>query len=109
MTSTCPRCGATTRPPGLWSDDWSCPHHGGVAPLHPAMVASDDALRQTAARSRVPVWLPYPLPPDWLITGLRWAGSDRTGPVATVLACSGPHPLPTQMWDGAGAVRAADL
>lgn len=80
-----------------------------MAPLYPAVVASDDVLRQTAGRSRVPIWVPYPLPSGWLITGLRWAGSERTGPVATVLGCSGPHPLPTSIWDGAGAVRAADL
>jgi len=109
LTPTCPRCGGATRPPGLWSDDWTCADHGGVAPLHPPVVASDDALRHTAGRSSVPVWVPYPLPPGWLVTGVRSAGGERTGPVATVVACSGPHPLPTAIWDGEQAFRTAEL
>ncbi len=90
---SCPRCGKDVRPPGLWSDAWSCPVHGGVAPLHPAVVGSDDALRQTGLRSQVPVWIPWPLPAGWVMSGLRVAGDEHTGPVATVLACSGPNPL----------------
>lgn len=66
-------------------------------------------LRQIAAQSSVPLWVPYPPPPGWLVTGVRWAGGDRTGPVATVVACSGPHPLPTSMWDGEQAIRTAEL
>lgn len=72
-------------------------------------MASDEALRQLAAQSSVPLWVPYPPPPGWLVTGVRWAGADRTGPVATVVACSGPHPLPTSMWDGEQAIRTAEL
>ena len=73
------------------------------------MVASDEVLRQIAAQSSVPLWVPYPPPPGWLVTGVRWAGGDRTGPVATVVACSGPHPLPTSMWDAEQAIRTAEL
>ncbi len=91
---TCPRCGNEVQPPGLWSDTWHCPEHGGVAPLHEAVLPSDEALHGLARESTVPVWVPWPLPPDWLVTGLRWAGDDHSGPVATVLACSGPNPLP---------------
>ena len=67
--------------------------HGAVAPLHPPMVGSDDALRQLGARSRVPVWVPWPLPLGWLVSGLQHAGDEHTGPIVTVLACSGPNPL----------------
>jgi hypothetical protein len=41
----------------------------------------------------VPVWLPWPLPSGWLVTGFTHAGDERTGAMATVLACSGPGPL----------------
>jgi hypothetical protein len=92
-TLTCPRCGREVRPPGLWSDTWTCPVHAAVAPLHPAMVGSDDALRQLGLRSQVPIWLPWPLPLGWLVSGIRYAGDEHTGPIATVLACSGPNPL----------------
>ena len=33
------------------------------------------------------------MPLGWLVTGLTYAGDDRTGPRATVLVCSGPAPL----------------
>ncbi len=96
---TCPRCGREVRPPGLWSDAWSCAVHGEVAPLHPAVVGSEEALRQLGQRSQVPVWLPWPLPLGWLVSGLQHAGDEHTGPVATVLACSGPNPLTVEVDD----------
>lgn len=64
-----------------------------MAPLHAAVTGSDEALRQLGLRSQVPLWLPWPLPGDWVISGARVAGDDHTGPVAAVLACSGPNPL----------------
>jgi hypothetical protein len=45
------------------------------------------------ARSRVPVWLPWPLPRGWVITGVTCAGDDRSGTVAAAVALSGPAPL----------------
>jgi hypothetical protein len=36
----------------------------------------------------------WPLPAGWLVSGVRMAGDDHSGTVATVLACSGPNPLP---------------
>jgi hypothetical protein len=90
---SCPRCGSSVRPPGLWSDSFICPDHGAVAPLRPAVVGSDQTLAQVAARSQVPLWLPWPLPAGWLVTGVRSAGGEHTGPVATVLAVSGPNPI----------------
>lgn len=45
------------------------------------------------ARSRVPVWAPRPLLPGWTLTGSAYAGDERTGGRATVLAFSGPAPL----------------
>lgn len=43
--------------------------------------------------AKVPVWLPWPLPLGWLVTGVGHAGDERTGARGTVLALSGPSPL----------------
>ena len=43
--------------------------------------------------AQVPVWLPFPMPVDWELAGVRHAGDDHTGAVATVVAFSGPNPL----------------
>jgi hypothetical protein len=52
------------------------------------------------------VWLPWPLPAGWLVTGVRAVGDERSGVVATVLACSGPNPTPP---DDRPAEHAAEL
>jgi hypothetical protein len=67
--------------------------------------ASPEVLRQTGLRSQVPLWVPWPLPAGWLLAGLRCAGDEHTGPVATVVACSGPNPLTLEP----GEQRTADL
>lgn len=91
---TCPRCGAVVRPPGLWSSSWTCSLHGSVIPVHPAVPATPEGVARLAAEVTVPLWLPWPLPDGWLVSGLRWAGDDAHGVVASVLAVSGPNPLP---------------
>jgi len=91
---TCPRCSADLRPPSLWSDTWTCPLHGAVAPTYPPIRPSNLALHAAGKRSSVPLWLPWPLPAGWLFSGLRLAGDDHTGTVAAVVALSGPNPLP---------------
>lgn len=90
---TCPRCGGALRPPGLWSSTWQCDLHGEVAPLHPVNRPSAEALAATVGGAKAPVWLPWPLPHGWLLTGLVHAGDERTGWVAVGVACSGPAPL----------------
>ena len=92
-----------------WRDDWLCPDHGPVTPMHPASAPTPAAIRRVARESGVPVWLPWPLPEGWLISGIRWAGAERRGPVAVVLAVSGPNPLPESVQDGVGDDRVADL
>lgn len=52
-----------------------------------------DVLHHTATTAAVPLWLPWPLPKDWLVTGLAHAGDERTGARATAVACTGPAPL----------------
>jgi len=89
----CPRCGADLHAPGLWSSAWQCDTHGAVHPLQPVVQPTQELVRTVAARAGVPVWLPWPLPRGWLVTGLAVAGDDRTGARAAALACSGPAPL----------------
>jgi hypothetical protein len=55
-------------------------------PRHPSRAALD-AVRRVAD---VPVWLPWPLPPGWLVTGFAEAGDERTGARGSVTALCGP-------------------
>lgn len=91
---TCPRCGAVVRQPGLWASYWICDEHGEIQPAAAAVAPTPDLLRRLARDSHVPVWLPWPLPDGWVVSGLRWAGDDKNGTVASVVAVSGPHPIP---------------
>jgi hypothetical protein len=75
------------------SSAWTCELHGSVAPLHPPLPPSQESVDWLAKKSAVPVWLPWPLPHGWLVTGLVQAGDERTGARAAVVALSGPAPL----------------
>lgn len=90
---SCPRCGGQVRAPGLFSDSWQCARHGPVYPLQAVVPPSVEALAVAVNRTRVPVWMPWPLPIGWLFTGVASAGDDRSGGRATAVACSGPGPL----------------
>lgn len=41
----------------------------------------------------MPVWVPWPLPYGWLVTGFSGAGDERTGARGTAVALSGPNPI----------------
>ena len=90
---SCPKCGGRVRAPGLFADTWQCDLHGTVHPLQPVVPPSVEALAVVVNRTRVPVWMPWPLPIGWLFTGVASAGDDRGGGRATAVACSGPSPL----------------
>lgn len=92
-STTCPRCGGSLQPPGLWSSEWRCEQHGPVLPLHVAKVPSLRVLRDVASQARVPVWMPHPLPISWVITGIVYVGDERSGARGTALLCSGPSPV----------------
>ena len=64
-----------------------------MAPLQPAVQPTPELVASVAARAAVPVWLPWPLPHGWLVTGIAHAGDERTGPVAVAVALSGPNPV----------------
>lgn len=90
---TCPRCAGPVQPPGPWSSRWTCALHGAVAPLQPVRTPSVEVARHVQSSSRLPVWLLWPLPHAWVLTGLTDAGDEATGVRATVAVLSGPNPL----------------
>ncbi|TMM36457.1 MAG: hypothetical protein E6F99_15435 [Actinobacteria bacterium] len=76
------------------SSDWRCSTCGPVPPLHVAEHINAEIVESVTVRSKdIPVWCPWPLPAGWMVTGIGWAGDERTGTRATALACSGPGPL----------------
>ena len=64
-----------------------------MPPVQPVVQPTPDVLRAAASTAGVPLWLPWPLPRGWLVTGVVTAGDERTGARATALVCSGPAPL----------------
>jgi Family of unknown function (DUF6758) len=79
--------------PGPWSSGWRCDLHGEVYPLRADYSVSDAGLRGLLSDIKVPVWLPWPLPAGWLVTGFAGAGDDRSGTHAGAVALSGPSPV----------------
>jgi hypothetical protein len=63
--------------------------HGPVLPFR-SRRSSNEALDVVRKDSRVPFWLPWPLPTGWLVTGFGDAGDERTGIRAGAVALSGP-------------------
>ena len=86
----CTRCGGALRPPDVWSSAWRCDDHGEVLPLQPPHPADPGRLDLVASAAAVPVWLPWPLPPGWLVSGVRVVGDERDPHRAVAVACSGP-------------------
>jgi hypothetical protein len=50
-------------------------------------------LHALVQHAQVPVWLPWPLPTGWLVSGFTGAGDERTGIRGSAVALSGPNPL----------------
>lgn len=73
--------------------DWRCDIHGPVLPLHVPAHVNAEVVEVARAHISVPLWCPWPLLPGWTVTGVGWAGDDRSGGRASVLASSGPAPL----------------
>jgi hypothetical protein len=101
LAVSCPRCGGVLRPPDLMHSEWRCDVCGPVPPLHSVTHLSADVLGGVLERLRasngsdgvMPLWCPWPLLPGWTVTGVAWAGDERTGLRATAIALSGPAPL----------------
>ncbi|MBB5434790.1 DUF6758 family protein [Nocardiopsis composta] len=90
---SCPRCGRAVRAPNLWSSAWQCAVHGPVAPLQPVRTPGETSLNLLVDSAQVPVWLPWPLPAGWVVTGFADAGDERSGALGIAVALSGPAPL----------------
>jgi hypothetical protein len=93
MRAVCPRCGDQARAPTVWSSAWRCDLHGEIYPLRPASRPSPEALAGLVRSAQVPVWVPWPLPHGWLVTGFSGAGDERTGARGTAVALCGPNPI----------------
>jgi hypothetical protein len=86
------------RPPDLMHSEWRCDDDGPVAPFHVAQHINREIVEAACVEisrgpAHAPMWCLWPLPPGWTMTGVGWAGDDRTGVRATAVACSGPAPL----------------
>jgi hypothetical protein len=90
---SCPRCGSDLQAPNLWSSAWRCNKHGVVEPLQPVVQPAAEAVHRAASDACVPLWLLWPLPKGWLVTGVAHAGDERTGARATAVALAGPAPV----------------
>jgi hypothetical protein len=91
--ATCPRCSNVLRAPDIWSSAWQCDLHGAVYPLRTGLSTSRLGLEGLLRGAVVPVWVPWPLPTGWLVTGFAGAGDERTGMRGCVVALSGPNPV----------------
>lgn len=61
--------------------------------MRSALSPSADGLGAVLQETRVPVWVPWPLPQGWLVTGFAAAGDERTGIRGCTVALSGPNPV----------------
>jgi hypothetical protein len=67
--------------------------HGEVWPLRAELAPSADRLMDLARDATVPVWLPWPMPAGWLVTGFACAGGDRREVRGCAVSLSGPNPV----------------
>ncbi len=77
----------------MWSSAWECAVHGPVAPVKPDPVPTADWTRHVCASSRVPVWLPWPLPDGWVVAAIAPIGDEVSGIPAVATVLTGPSPL----------------
>lgn len=81
------------REPSAWSSAWHCEVHGEVHPLRRVHSPSPNGLEGLLRGAVVPVWLPWPLPAGWLVTGFAGAGDERSGTRGCAVALTGPNPV----------------
>ncbi|MBB6173277.1 hypothetical protein HNR23_003337 [Nocardiopsis mwathae] len=77
----------------MWTSAWLCDAHGPVAPLRRIRPLGDSTVDLLVKSAEVPVWMPWPLPAGWVVTGFAEAGDDRSGALGIAVALSGPAPL----------------
>ena len=86
LRAECPRC---QQPPLADGDDWRCPTHDVLTPLWRTAGADYDAFASYLQLSQgLATWLPWPLPPGWLVTDFGCV-CDDDGPRAGVVGVVG--------------------
>jgi hypothetical protein len=91
----CVRCRGTLRTPDA-DGRWTCDAHGVVEPLHGALPGEAYHLSDAASSSGVPVWLPWPMPRGWAVSGVRRTGGTGTSR-AVAVALIGPGVIARQV------------
>ena len=69
---------------------WRCEQHGAVPPLTSMLHLTSEWLAHIAKTSAVPLWMPWPLPAGWTVTGAVGISDGRTPGAAAALLCTGP-------------------
>jgi hypothetical protein len=69
--------------------DYRCPIHGPVPPKHAAVLFDNERLPSIAETSTVPVFLPWPLPLNWVSAGIQQVCDPRSGAVAVAAGLTG--------------------
>nr|WP_028648632.1 DUF6758 family protein [Nocardiopsis sp. CNT312] len=64
-----------------------------MAPLQGVRAPGVSSLEAILPQAHVPLWVPWPLPTGWVVTGFAEVGDERTGTVGAAVALSGPAPL----------------
>jgi hypothetical protein len=90
---TCPRCALALSEPDESSVDYRCPDHGTVPPVGRFELPTPALATDTSRESRLSLWLPWPLPHAWVLSGIGYAGTRPGDAKASLVACSGPSPV----------------
>jgi len=69
---------------------WRCEQHGAVPPLTAMAHLTSEWLAHIAKTSAVPLWLPWPLPAGWTVTGAVGISDGPAPGAAAALVCTGP-------------------
>lgn len=87
----CPRCPA---PVTISENHVICPTHERTVPLWRAAETSYDSFAEHLVRARsLPSWLPWPLPPGWMVTDYGCVAAEGETPLAAFVSCSGTSEL----------------
>jgi hypothetical protein len=91
MDPQCVRCsrGVVARDEG----GWFCDKHGAVEALTAPVGYDPATLAAVQGSEGVPVWVPWPLAPDWVVVGLRSTDAGAEPVHAMAVSCAGPGML----------------
>jgi len=72
------------------SKGWRCERHGTVPPLTSMSNLTAEWIAHIAKTSGVPLWMPWPLPTGWTVTGAVGVSDGNVPGAAAALLCTGP-------------------